>query len=122
MPIDTLAVARKLEAAGTPRAQAEALAEVLREAEREFWAELATKADLALLRQEMRQEIAALRADIAQLRSELSALEERVDGKLARLEQRMESELARLEQRMTIRLGAMLAAAVAIVAGLVRLL
>jgi hypothetical protein len=53
MAIDTLTVARKLEAAGTPRPQAEALAEVLREAEAESLANLVTKADLALLEQRL---------------------------------------------------------------------
>lgn len=60
MSIDTLGVVRRLEAAGTPRDQAEALAEVLRDAESRSLAELATKADLALLEQRLEAKIEQL--------------------------------------------------------------
>lgn len=45
-PFDTLAAARSLEAAGLPRAQAEAVTETVRKATKEQTANLVTKADL----------------------------------------------------------------------------
>ena len=79
VPFDTLALARKLEAAGFSHEQAQntaaALADVLSE-------QVATRQDIKDLRVELRE----------------------------------------MEQRLTIRLGAMLAASIAIVAALVRLL
>lgn len=109
--VDPLMVVRRLEAADTPRPQAEALADVLREAERQSLADLATKADLALLRAELAAVEQRLNARIDPLEQRLNA---RIDQVAARVDQ--------LEQRLTIKLGAMLAIAVGLVAALVRLL
>ncbi|MDE0046523.1 MAG: DUF1640 domain-containing protein [bacterium] len=68
---DTLAAARDLEKAGMDRAQAEAVANVVRAGQ----GELATKADVDSLRE-------ATRADLAAVRSELSALEARLTWRL----------------------------------------
>ena len=77
---DSLGYVRRLEEAGVERRVAEAQAEVVRD----FILEgVATKADIELLRTDMR------------------AMEERFDGKLDVL-----------EQRMTVKLGGMLIAAV----------
>ena len=83
---DTLSAARKLEAAGVERRQAEAHAEALREAvgagrdslaTKADLADFATKADLARVRDELRTELAGvrdeLRADLAGVRDELRA-------------------------------------------------
>lgn len=66
--------------------------------------QLATKQDLLLLKQE-------LSADIQELRAELRESEART-----------EARLKDLELRLTLRLGGMLAAAVAIIAALIKLL
>jgi len=65
---DTLKLARKLRDAGMPAEQAEAVAEAEAEALGEFvMAHLATKDDIA----ELKQEIAGVRGEVAKVRSEL---------------------------------------------------
>ena len=59
---DTLSAARKLEAAGVERRQAEAHAEALREAVSADRNALTTKADLAGVRDELRADLAGLEA------------------------------------------------------------
>ena len=59
---DTLTTARELEAAGVERRQAEAIAEGMRRAVSADRDALATKADLAGIRDELRAAIAALEA------------------------------------------------------------
>ena len=59
---DTLTTARELEAAGVERRQAEAHAEALRRAVSADRDELATKTDLAGVRDELRTDLAALEA------------------------------------------------------------
>jgi DNA-binding transcriptional MerR regulator len=75
MPIDTLKLARRLRDAGFNEAQAEAVADAVREGTES--ADLVTKSDLALRTAELRAEIAALgselRADIAAVRSDFRA-------------------------------------------------
>jgi hypothetical protein len=55
---DTHKFVRRLKEAGMPEAQAEAMSEAFKEAQGE--AELATKADVSLLGQELRQEMKTL--------------------------------------------------------------
>ena len=62
VPFDTLKLARRLESAGFPPRQAGDTAEALAEAL--SGAELATTADLAVLRAELKAEIGLLRRDI----------------------------------------------------------
>ena len=99
---DTLKLARRLEGAGfSPRQAgdtAEALAEVM------SGAELATAADLATLRAELKAEIASLRAE---LKAEIAAV-------------RVELELLRRD--LTIRLGGMIVVAVGILLAAIRYL
>ena len=68
MRIDSLKFARKLEAAGLDRKAAEAIAEGVTEVD---VSDLATKTDIAELRQEIGSLRAATKADIAELRSEM---------------------------------------------------
>jgi hypothetical protein len=70
MAIDTLKLARRLREAGFNEAQAEAVADAVREGAE--GADLATKSDLALTTAELRGEIAAVRGD---LKAEIAALE-----------------------------------------------
>ena len=73
MAIDTLKVAKRLREAGFTEPQAEAIVAAVQEATR--GADLATKADIAELRTE-------LKAEIADLRSELRQTELRLEGKI----------------------------------------
>ena len=69
---DTLKLARKLRDAGMPAEQAEAVAEAEAEALGEFvMAHLATKDDIAELKQEIAEVRSELKQDIAEVRSEL---------------------------------------------------
>src|SRR5688572_22055908 len=71
MAIDTLKVARRLREAGFNEAQAEAVAVVVQEGSE--GADLATKADLAVLNAELRAEIAALRSEMREMEQRLIA-------------------------------------------------
>ena len=91
---DTLAYAKKLKSAGFTEQQAEAQAEALAEIVDE---RLATKTDIHTLKRIMKEMETGLRRDMKEM------------------------EL-RLKHDLTLRLGGMLAAAIAIVAALVKLL
>jgi hypothetical protein len=70
---------------------------------------------MAVLREELRGEMATLRNE---LRGEMASLRQDVDG----LRRETRADLAQLELRMTVKLGTMMAGAVAITAALARLL
>ena len=106
VPFDTLKLARRLESAGFPPRQAGDTAEALAEAL--SGAELATTADLAVLRAELKAEIAALRAE---LKAEIAAV---------RAELKAEIELLRRD--LTIRLGSMIVVAVGVLLAAIRYL
>jgi ribosomal protein L29 len=71
MPIDTLKVAKRLQAAGFSDPQAEAVVAAVQEAEAS--SDLVRKGDLDAARNELKTEIADLRAELAGLRTELKA-------------------------------------------------
>ena len=97
---DTLKAATRLQnEAGFNEKQARVLVATFAEGIGE---NLATKDDVAMLRNEM-----ATKEDVAVLRSEMAVLR---------------GEMRELEQRMTIRLGGMIAAAVAIIVAMDKLL
>ena len=91
--------------------------------------EMATKDDMAMLRSEIaglrgematKEEVAVLRSEIAGLRNEMATKD---DMAVLRNEiPVLRGEMRELEQRMTIRLGAMIAAAVGIIVALDKLL
>ena len=117
---DTLKAATRLQnEAGFNEKQARVLVATFAEGIGE---NLATKDDVAMLRSEMatkedvailRGEMAVLRNDVAMLRNEMATKED-----LAILR----GEMRELEQRVTVRLGAMIAAAVGIIVALDKLL
>ena len=120
--LDTLQLAKRLKAVAFTDEQAELVAEVMRESREAGAAELATKADIALLRADFDAFRVEARADMAALRSEM-----RADMAALRSEMRadmaaMRAEMQLLEQRMTIKLGGMLAASIVIVGALAALL
>ena len=109
---DTLRAARKLrDEGGFDERQAAILVDTFAEGMTET---LATKADLesteGALRAEIEKSEAALRGDIETLR-----------GDLEKTEASLRSEMRELEQRMTIRLGAMMVGAVALIVALIKL-
>ena len=117
---DTLKAATRLQnEAGFNEKQARVLVATFAEGIGE---NLATKDDVAMLRNEMatkedvailRGEMAVLRNDVAMLRNEMATKEDMAI---------LRGEMRELEQRMTIRLGAMIAAAVGIIVALDKLL
>jgi hypothetical protein len=108
---DTLRFSQRLSEAGLGPAQAAGVAAATAEAIGELVGQLATRHDLALLRAEMHGEMGKLRGEMATLRED-------VDG----LRRETRADLAQLELRMTVKLGTMMAGAVAITAALARLL
>lgn len=112
---DTLRFSQRLSEAGLGPAQAAGVAVATAEAIGELVGQLATRHDLALLRAEMHGEMASLRGE---LRGEMASLRHDLDG----LRRETKAELAQLEMRMTIKLGTMMAGAVALAAALARML
>ena len=109
---DTLRAARKLrDEGGFDEKQAAILVDTFAEGMGET---LATKADLekteASLRADLEKTEASLRGDLETLRSDLGKTETALRG-----------EMRELEQRMTIRLGAMMVGAVALIVALIKL-
>lgn len=119
---DTLRFSQRLSEAGLGPAQAAGVAAATAEAIGELVGQLATRHDLALLRAEMHGEMASLREELrgemASLRGEMASLRHDLDG----LRRETKAELAQLEMRMTIKLGTMMAGAVALAAALARML
>ena len=93
LSFDTLKFARRLQAAGMDARLAEEQAEALAEALEANLQELATRADIAVVRKDLQQ-----------------------------LESDLRKEMLLLEQRLIIKLGSMLVVAVGMVAALVKLL
>lgn len=101
---DTLGYAKRLQEAGVPVGQAEAHATAARDF---IMAELVTKADLK----------ATIDAAVARLDGRIDALAARSDARIDLLE----SKLDKLALQITVRLGAVIAASVAVLAALAKL-
>jgi len=84
---DTLRLARTLREKGFSPEQADGIAEALSTATHE---DLATKADVTMLRAELKTDIAELKADIAELRSELKT-------DIAELRSELKTDIAELK-------------------------
>jgi ribosomal protein L29 len=99
--LDTLKIARRLKEAGLDERQAETITDVLRESRELDFSLLATKADLAELRNATKADLAELRnatkADLAELRNATKA-------DLAELRNATKAELAELRSDMDLRL------------------
>ncbi len=97
---DTLHAAKALTAAGFEAAQAEAITDTIRDA---FTESVATKADMAELKAELKADIAEVKADMAELKAELKAdmaeLETRLTTDMAGLRVDMASLETRLAER-----------------------
>jgi hypothetical protein len=114
--IDTLSYARRLEQAGVPRAQAEAHAEAVHALVRE---EVATKADVETVKRDLQRDLQEVEA---RLKSEIRELDLRLGGKIDGVETRLDAKIDQLESRIAVKLGGMLAPAVALTVALVKLL
>ena len=103
--LDTLKLARRLEAGGMERAQAEALSGALSEGLAESQV---TKADLeaamGTLRAEMKQLDTSLRGEIRQLdaslRGEIAQLDGSLRGEIKQLDSTLRGEIAQLDTRV----------------------
>lgn len=91
MAIDTLKVAKRLREAGFTEPQAEAVVAAVQEAT--GGADLATTADIAELRTE-------LKADIAELKAEMAALRAEVRAEIADLRSELQQSELRLEAKI----------------------
>jgi len=124
---DTLAYAKKLKKVGFTEDQAEVQVEVLSRLINE---RVATKHDIFNLRREMKEMESSLRRDIKEMELSLRRDMKEMETSLKRDMKEMETSLKRdiievelrLKHDLTLRLGAMLAAAIAIIATLVKLL
>ena len=108
---DTLGYAKRLRDAGVTSDQAAAHAEAARDF---VMTELVTKSDLMTLETILRQEIATRSQQVAQ---EMSVRFLQADARFEKLEAAIEN----LTLRMTVRLGGMIAVAVAILAAINKL-
>ena len=92
---------------------------------REF-ATLATKAELATLRGEMQQMDANLRGEMKQmdasLRGEMKQMDARLRGEMKQMDANLRGEISKVQERLTVRLGGAIAAAVAILVAVDKLL
>ncbi len=134
---DTLAYVKQLEAVGVPREQAEVQAEALRAIIDE---KLATKLDVAELKRDIKELDAKTESVRAELKRDIKELDAKIESVKAELKRDIEStkaqlqadmsqlridttrDLRELEMRMLIKLGGMMAASIAVVAALVKLL
>lgn len=109
---DTLGYAKRLQEAGVPVGQAEAHATAARDF---IMAELVTKADLK----------ATIDAAVARLDGRIDAHATRLDGRIDALAARTDARIDLLESKLalqiTVRLGAVIAASVAVLAALAKL-
>jgi hypothetical protein len=117
---DTLSYARFLREHGVSQEHAEAHAEAARQY---IMAELVTKQDLLLVRQDLLQvrEEMATKQDLKLIRQELESLATRFQLKLDHLSAHFDTKLDNLSLRLTVRLGVLLAAGIAALAALIKL-
>lgn len=121
---DTLKAATRLrEEAGFSKRQATTLVATFADGILES---LATKDDVAALRSDMEQMEVGLRSDMekmeAGLRSDMEKMETRLRGDMGKNEASLLGEMHKLRHQMTVRFGAGIGAAVAIIVALDKLI
>ena len=121
---DTLRAARRLRnEGGFDERQAGILVDTFAEGMTET---LATKADLEKTETSLRANLDALRGDLEKtetaLRADLEKTETALRADLEKTEASLRGKMRQLEQHMTIRLGAMMVGAVALIVALMKLL
>jgi vacuolar-type H+-ATPase subunit C/Vma6 len=126
MGIDTLSIANRLKAAERDGRVAEEIALLFREVDEERFRHLATREDLertvAVVRADLERELALVRADLerglAEVRAESRAEFEKMRLEFEKVRLEVKVAVAELKHDLTLRLGAMIAAAVAVLGGL----
>jgi hypothetical protein len=113
VPFDTLKLARRLENGGFPPKQAGDTAEALAEAM--FGSELATTADVAVVRADLAAVKVELKAEIAAVRAELKAA-------IAALRSELKADIELVRRDLTLRLGSMIVVAVGVLLAAMRYL
>ena len=111
--LDTLKLARRFKDAGVPEAQAEVFVDALREARESAVANLATKADLELLRAALKTDLELLRVT---LKTDVEAVRREAKADLEKAVAELRGEIARSKNSMLVwllpillgQLGAML--------------
>ena len=87
---------------------------------------LATKEELATLRGEMKQMDANLRGEMKQmdanLRGEMKQMDASLRGEMKQMDASLRGEISKVQERLTVRLGGAIAAAVAILVAVDKLL
>jgi len=142
---DTLVYAKKLKSVGFTEAQAEALAESQAQL---IESRLATKQDIELVRRDMKELEASLKRDMkeleaslkrdmkeleaslkrdmkgleASLKGDMKGLEASLKGDMKASDVSLKRDMKEMEMRLTIRMGILIAASIAIVSTLVKLL
>jgi hypothetical protein len=95
-------------------------------ATKEELATLATKEELATLRGEMQQMDANLRGEMKQmdasLRGEMKQMDASLRGEMKQMDASLRGEISKVQERLTVRLGGAIAAAVAILVAVDKLL
>jgi len=109
---DTLKYAKKLEASGMTRDQAEVQVHIIAEMVVDG---VATKQDLALQTALTQKEFLAVRSE---MQTEFAAVRSEMRSEFASVRAATRSEIQDLEHRMTLRLGAMIAASTTITVAL----
>ncbi|WP_440866226.1 DUF1640 domain-containing protein [Symbiopectobacterium purcellii] len=120
---DTLQASEELETAGISREQAKAISLVVRKSHEV--ADVATKRDLEDVRKEMQARFEKTDAQIANVRKDLSAeiadVRKDLSAEIADVRKDMTAGFDKLGMQMTIRLGLMVAAAVSIIAAILKM-
>jgi hypothetical protein len=120
---DTLEFAKRLRAAEFTEKQAETLAAAVAEI---IESRLATKEDIALLQRDMKEMEVHLREDMAlmqrDLREDMTLMQRDLKEDMVLMQRDLKELELRLKHDLTLRLGAMLAAGIGIIATLIKLL
>jgi tape measure domain-containing protein len=113
--VDTLEYVKELRAAGVPEQQAEAQAKALSKAISEG---VVTKEHFDITLERMDHRIDTLEE---KFNHRIDTLEEKVNHRIDTLEEKVNHRIEQLEYRLTIRMGGMIAAAIAALAAIMRL-
>jgi ParB-like chromosome segregation protein Spo0J len=115
---DTLAYAKKLQAAGVSERIAEVHAKALAEVVEE---KLATKSDINRLEGKIESDINRLESSIGNVRQELQSDIADVRKDMTALEERLTFKIEKVTYQLTIRLGSLLAAGILLIGSLHKL-
>ncbi|MBG6243436.1 MAG: DUF1640 domain-containing protein, partial [Candidatus Symbiopectobacterium sp. Dall1.0] len=116
---DTLQASEELETAGISREQARAISLVVRKSHEV--ADVATKADIAEVNRNVADVRKDLSAEITDVRKDIDARFEKNEAQMQARFDKIDAKFDKLGMQMTIRLGLMVAAAVSIIAAILKM-